>query len=45
MLPFTNPYSPVLYQYQPKFSPILPPMVMSHGPALTVQGTTTHGAQ
>ena len=42
MLPFTNPYSPVLFQYQPKFSPILPPMVMSHGPALN---STTHGPQ
>ena len=42
MLPFTNPYSPVLYQYQPKFSPILPPMVVSHGPALN---STAHGPQ
>ena len=42
MLPFTNPYSPVLYQYQPKFSPILPPIVMSHGPALN---STAHGPQ
>ena len=46
MLPFTNPYSQVLFQYQPKFSPILPPVVVQHGPPLnsTVLGTT-HGLQ